>query len=181
MPEKQLKDAILSSPIIKKTLRDSEILKTFRPVSSLAFISKLIEKAVANDLNVYMSMNKLYECMQSAHAYRNEHNTETVLLCAQNDILCAVDEGCAVVLASQYLSAAFDNVDHAVLISILSIRCGIKGKALAWFESYLSDRTQCFGIQGDTSSSQNLKYGMPQGSVLSPKLVFNIFTSRSIN
>ncbi len=59
MPEK-LKDAMLL-PIIKKALIDNEILKNFRPVSNLAFISKLIEKVVANQMDVYMDVNKLYE------------------------------------------------------------------------------------------------------------------------
>ncbi len=58
-----------------------------------------------------------------------------------------------------------------MLISRLSTRCGIKGKALAWFESYGSNRTQCIGIQGVKSSSQHLKYDLSQGSVQGPKLV----------
>ncbi len=163
IPEK-LRDAILS-PNIKNALMDSEILKDFRTVSNVAFISKLIEKVVANQMDV----NKLYECIQSA--YHKEHSTETAPLHVQNDILCAVDDGCAVVLVLLDLSAAFDTVHHAVLMSILSTRCGIKGKALAWFESYLLDRTQYIGIQGVQSSSQNLKYDVPLASVLGSKLV----------
>ncbi len=111
--------------------------------------------------------------MQST--YHKEHSTETALLHVQNDILCAVDDACAVVLFLLNLSTAFDTVDHAVLIPRLSTRCGIKGKALAWFESYLLDWTQCIGIQGIKSSSQHLKYGVPQGSVLGPKL-FSIYS-----
>ncbi len=80
-------------------------------------------------------------------------------------VLC---DGWAVVLVLRDVGEAFDTVDNAVLISRLSTRCGIKGYALAWFESYLSDRTQCVGIQGVKSSSQDLKYGLPQGSVLDP-------------
>ncbi len=124
-------------------------------------------------MDVYVDVNTLYECMQSA--YRKEHSAETALLHVQNDILCAVDEGCAVVLVLLDLNAAFDTVDHAVLISRMSTRFGIKGKALAWFESYLSDRTQCIGIQGVKSSSEDLKYGVPQGSALGPK-IFSIYS-----
>ncbi len=76
MPEK-LKDALIS-PIIKTTLMDNEILQHFRPMSNLVFISKLIEKAVANHMDVYMGVSKLYECMQSV--YRKEHSTEQRLL-----------------------------------------------------------------------------------------------------
>ncbi len=64
---------------------------------------------------------------------------------------------------------------YTMLLSRLSTKCGIKGKALAWFESYLSDWIPCVGIQGVKSSSQNLKYGVPQGSVLGPKL-FSIYS-----
>ncbi len=142
-------------------------------MSNLALISKLIEKVVANQMDVYMDVNKLYECMQSA--YCKEHCTETALLHVQNNILRAVDDGCAVVLVLLDLNAAFDTVDHTVLISRLSIKCGIKGKALAWFESYLLDRTQCIGIPSVKSSSQNLKYGVQQGSVLGPKL-FSLYS-----
>ncbi len=114
---------------------DSEILKNVRPVSNLAFISKLIEKVVTNQMGVCMDVNKLYECMQSA--YRKEYCTETALLHVQNNILRAVDEGCAVVLVLLNLIAAFDTVDHAVLISRSSARCGIKGKALVWLNHTL--------------------------------------------
>ncbi len=154
---------------------DSEILKKVKPVSNLTFISKLTENGVANQMDMFMDVNKLYECMQSV--YHKEHSAETALLHVQNDILCAVDDGCAVVLVLLDLrSAAFDTVDHAVLIYRLSSRCDIKGKALASFESYLSDRTQCVGIQGVKSFSQNLKYGVPQISVLGPNKLFSIYS-----
>ncbi len=100
---------------------DSEILKNVMPVSNLAFISKLIEKAVGNHMDVYMGVSKLYECMQSV--YRKEHSTETAVLHVQNDILFAVDDGCVVVLVLLDLSVAFDTVDNAVLLSRLSTRC----------------------------------------------------------
>ncbi len=71
----------------------------------------------------------LHECMHSA--YRKEHSTEIALLRVEDDILSAVDNGCAVVLVLLDLHAAFDTVDHAVLISRLLTRYGIKGNALA--------------------------------------------------
>ncbi len=117
-----------------------------------------------------MDVNELYECMQSA--YCKKHSTDTSLLHVQNDMLCAVDDRCAVVLVLLELCAAFDTVDHALLISRLSTRCG---KALAWFESYLSDWIQCIGIHGVKSSSQDHKYGVPQDAVLGPKF-FSIYS-----
>ncbi len=139
VPEK-LKEALLS-PLIKKALMDSELLKNFRPVSNLAFISKIIEKVVASRTISHMCINKLYEPMQSA--YRKYHSTETALLRVQNDILMSVDKKGAVVLLLLDLSAAFDTVDHAILLSRLSGWLGIQGKALTWFQSYLSS-SACF-------------------------------------
>ncbi len=168
---RKTKGCILS-PIIKNDLIDNKTFKNSRPVSNLAFISKLIEKVLANQMYVYMKVNKLYECMQSV--YYKAHSTETALLRVQNDILCAVDDECIVVLILLDLSAASDAVDHTVLISRLSTRCVIKGNALAWFLSYLSDRTQCVGIQGVKSSCPNLKYGESrmryQGLIMGPVL-----------
>ena len=83
-----------------------------------------------------------------------------------DDILRAVDRGCTVVLLLLDLSAAFDTVDHDLLLHILNTRFGIKGKVLAWFKSYLPDRNQFVSINGSNSSRSDMMYGVPQGSVL---------------
>ena len=172
MPE-NLKEAILS-PILKKALLDSELLKNFRPVSNLPFISKVIERVVAKRFITYFKDNNLQEKMQSA--YKKLHSTETALIRVQNDILCALDRKCAVALVLLDLSAAFDTVDHNILLSRLSSRFGICDNALAWLSSYLTDRKQKVSIQGTSSSSKQLTCGVPQGSVLGP-LLFTAYTS----
>jgi hypothetical protein len=171
MPDSYKHAALL--PLIKKALLDPEVLKNFRPVSNLVFVSKLIEKAVDVQMVDYMNDNNLYEVMQSA--YKQFHSTETALLRIHSDIMCAVDNGNAVALVLLDLSAAFDTVDHAILLSRLSDYLGIQGKALAWFESYLSDRKQAVRINGVSSEYHDLKYGVPQGSVLGAKL-FSVYT-----
>jgi hypothetical protein len=65
------------------------------------------------------------------------------------DVLCGIDDGGYVVLLLLDLSAAFDMVDHTILLTRLSTAFGIKGKALAWFRSYLSERTQFVQIDND--------------------------------
>ena len=72
-------------------------------------------------------------------------------------------------------SAAFDTVDHSVLLSRLENRLGITGTALSWFRSYLTNRKQSVLIQGASSSSHDLNFGVPQGSVLGP-LLFCVYT-----
>ena len=69
-------------------------------------------------------------------------STETALVRVQNDILCAIDNNESVILLLLDLSAAFDTVDHSILLSRLRDRFGVNGTAAAWFESYLTSRTQ---------------------------------------
>ena len=75
------------------------------------------------------------------------------------------------------LSAAFDTVDHRILLDRLQFDFGISGSALNWIESYLSNRTQRIYIDGVLSSNFNLKFGVPQGSCLGP-LLFSLYASK---
>ena len=162
------------TPLIKKLILDSEILKNYRPVSNLSFISKLIEKIVSHQLITHLKENGLYESFQSA--YREFHSTETALLRVQNDLLLAVDESGGAILVLLDLSAAFDTIDHTTLLNLLRDRFGIHESALEWIKSYLSDREQCVLINGETSSKLKLSFGVPQGSVLGP-ILFTIYTT----
>ena len=171
MPEK-LKEAILL-PLIKKAILDSEILKNFRPISNLKYLSKLIERVVATRITDHMLTNNLHEHMQSA--YKKFHSTETALLRVQNNILRALDNHQAVALILLDLIATFDTVDHAILLKRLETHLGITGAALDWFRSYLSGRKQSVVINGVSSSKQDLFCGVPQGSVLGP-LLFLVYT-----
>ena len=68
---------------------DKNVLNNYRPVSNLPFVSKVLERAVAKQLQNYLTVNNLHEPQQSA--YRKHHRTETALLCVQNDIVQAID------------------------------------------------------------------------------------------
>ncbi len=155
-------------PLLKKITLDPDILKNFRPVSNLTFVSKLIEKVVANQLTDHLKSNNMLETFQSA--YKPCHSTETALLRVSNDILRAIDDKQCVAVALLDLSAAFDTIDHFILLDILSNDLGVDGIALQWFRSYLSNRTQCVSIEGTVSEPVDLPYGVPQGSVLGPLL-----------
>ena len=93
----------------------------------------------------------------------------------QNDLLRAIDDGSGVFLVLLDLSAAFDTIDHDILLNRLKSSIGLSDKSLSWFNSYLKDRFQSIVIDGVTSEPVNLKYGVPQGSVLGP-ILFTIYT-----
>ena len=162
-----MKCAIVS-PLLKKPTLDKEILKKYRPVSNLTFLSNVLERVVARQLIDYMSRHHLHEVYQSA--YKQFHSTETALLKIQNDILCGIDSGDAVILIQLYLSAAFDLMDHKILLKRMEDILGIKDTALEWFASYLSGHSQKVKIGKEFSLAEFLTYRVPQGSVLGPLL-----------
>lgn len=143
-------------------------LKNYCPVSELPFISKLIERVVLKRLVRHLSESSLLASVQSA--YRANHSTETALLRVLNDLLLYVNSGDCAVLALLDLSAAFDTLDHSILLSRLESNFGLTGHALSWLRSYLSGRRQSVRINGVTSEPTPLVYGIPQGSGLGPVL-----------
>ena len=169
----QLKQAMVK-PKLKKDSLDPNEYSNFRPISNLKVVSKVIEKAVACQLNDYLTDNHLNETFQSA--YKRFHSTETALLKVQDDILRAIDSQKCVALLLLDLSAAFDTVDHTLLIERLSNRFGLKGQVLAWLQSYLQDRTQAIIIDGVKSAVKNTICGVPQGSVLGP-ILYVLYTA----
>ncbi len=72
------------------------------------------------------------------------------------------------------LSATFDTIDHNILLNRLENYGGIRGSALAWFKSYLSDRHQFVAVNEEVSYQSQVQYGVPQGSVLEP-LLFTLY------
>ena len=150
----------LVTPILKKTSLDQNELNNYRPVSKLSFVSKIAEKVVAVRFSNHLSDNGLYGQMQSA--CRPHHSTETALIKVCNDLLCSLDERKAVILVLLDMSAAFDTIDHGIMLSRLRDRFGISGTALKWFESYMDNRSQNIQVRDTISEEQAVAFGVPQ-------------------
>ena len=135
-------------------IRDSHKLdpndfKSYRPISNLSFLGKLVERVVLRRLNEHMVKNSLNIPQQSA--YKKFHSTETILLKITNDLLIACDKKSASVLMLLDLSAAFDTVEHKKLLRILHDEIGVRAMALKWFKSFLTGWTQTMQIGSNIS------------------------------
>ena len=121
-------------PLLKKPSLDLKT-KNYRPVSSLSFLSKLLEKCVLVRFNNHCKDNNLMPSHQSA--YREHHSCETALVRLTNDLLWSIEKQRVTALVATDLSAAFDTVDHTVLLKVLQQNFGVKGKVLNWIDTYL--------------------------------------------
>ena len=116
----QFKQAVVT-PMLKKPGLDLNDFKNFRPVLNLPFISKILEKVVLTQLQKHLPQNDLLEIRQSA--YRKNQSTETALLSVTDGLLRNADDRLVSVLALLDLSAAFDTLDHPILLQRLFWHC----------------------------------------------------------
>ena len=147
-------------------------LNSYRPISNLSYLSKLIETIISEQLWSHVKEIKVIPENQSA--YRVNHSTETTLCSIVNDMINMADEGKCGVLIMLDLSAAFDTVVHEYLLRDLE-SIGVTDEALVFLQSYLSNRKTIVELSGHQSNEWPLTKGVPQGSVLGPML-FNIYT-----
>ena len=92
------------------------------------------------------------------------------------NILLVLDNGDLAMLTLLDLSAAFDSVDHTILLERLRVSYGLNDVVLSWFISYLTDRSQHARTSGSRSASSAVLFGVPQGSVLGP-ILFSLYTA----
>jgi hypothetical protein len=167
------KEAIVK-PLLKKPSLDKESLANYRLISNLSFMSKLTEKIVKARLSKHLSDNSLWNNHQSA--YLKHNSTEFVLLSLYNHLIAAIDNQYVSCLCLLDLSAAFDTIDHSILLERLNIWFGISQNALSWFKSYLSSRSFVVHSLNLSSNPTPIDIGVPQGSVLGP-LLFILYTT----
>ena len=126
-------------PLIKKPGLDPRVLKNYRPISNLSFLSILIGKVISSRILTHIADDDLIDKFMSA--YRCGHSTETALLRVYSDIVTMVRKRNGSYLVLLDLSAAFDTIDHDTLFVILEKYIGITGSALQLLKSYFSDRS----------------------------------------
>ena len=146
---------------------DKKLCDNYRPISLVSTIAKILEKIVAVKLTNYLEVNKLLYIYQ--FGFQKKLSTEHNLLHLTNYVSNALnkDDFCVGIFLD--LKKAFDVVPHKILLKKLK-KLGIKNNALDWFQSYLSNRSQCVDINGQISSPRTINISVMQGSVLGPLL-----------
>jgi hypothetical protein len=162
------------TPLIKKEGLDPNDPANYRPISNLNTISKVIERLCLARLLPHVASTGRFNPLQSA--YRKHHSTETALLKILDDLYRIIDDRRSAVLVGLDLSAAFDTIEHDILIKRLETVFGVTGAALRWIGTYLGEREQYVVAGGERSGTSRCEYGVPQGSVLGPFL-FSVYVS----
>ena len=137
---------------------------SFRPISCLSTVAKILESCIKNQIVDYFEGNKLFPAGQ--HAYRRNRSTVSALISAQNIWKNALDKNKFAGALSFDLTSAFDAIDSSILCDKLTIY-GFKSRSISWIRDYLSNRQQYVQIGSDVSDTMTIKIGSPQGSCLS--------------
>ena len=158
-------------PIYKKD--DPSSMSNYRPISILPSFSKILERIVYNRLYKFLTQNDSLNPDQ--FGFRKFHSTDLALLQLFDRVSNALADHKHVIGIFMDLSKAFDTLDHTILLYKLK-HYGVRGKALDWFENYLSSRKQYTLFNSVSSNVSSIKCGVPQGSILGP-LLFLIYVN----
>ena len=139
----------------------------YRPVSLLPQFSKILEKLFSEQLDVFIEKQNIL--CESQYGFRSNRSTSMALLELIEEITSAVDNKKCTIGVFIDLKKAFDTIDHKLLLTKLE-HYGIRGVAYDWIKSYLCERKQYVSVNSCNSEDMNVVCGVPQGSILGPKL-----------
>ena len=152
-------------PLYKKEAKTKP--KNYRPISLLPLLSKIIERIIHNQTQEFLDKNNILYKYQSG--FRKHHSTDTCLSYLTDKVKIGFEEGLLTVMVLIDLQKAFDTIDHSILLEKMSC-LGFAGKTIAWFTSYLTNRSFIVNVGKESSSPGKLSCGVPQGSILGPLL-----------
>ena len=163
------------TPLFKQG--ESSDLNNYRPISVISVVAKVFGRIVYDQLYNLLNSEEIISKQQSG--FRSLHSTVTALLEATDSWAFNIDRGYVNAVVFLDLKKAFNTVDHEILLTKMN-RCGIQGKTLDWFKSYLTNHTQQCSVNGCLPDFTTLKCGVPQGTILCP-LLFLIYVNDLTN
>ena len=159
-------------PLFKK--KDPLNGENYRPVAHIIEIGKITEYVVHEQVYDHFVEHQLFH--PNHHGFLGHHSTATALIQLYDMWLSAAEDTELSAALLLDLSAAFDIVDHEILLNKLR-SYNFSEDSVQWFESYLKDRQQVIQVESKFSDPEALgEHGVPQGSVLGP-LIFIIFNN----
>ena len=130
-------------------------------------LSKIIERIIHNQTQEFLDKNNILYKYQSG--FRKHHSTDTCLSYLTDEVKIGFEEGLLTGMVLIDLQKTFDTIDHSILLEKMSC-LGFAGKMIAWYMSYLTNRSFIVSVGKESSSPGKLSWSVPQGSILGPLL-----------
>ena len=154
-------------PVFKGNGKDPRNPMSYRPISILPSLSKILEVAVRDALMDWLTLQRIIP--DSQFGFQPGKSVTMALACAQNDWVESKANGDTIGIMAFDFSSAFDTISPTKLIAKLE-SAGITGIPLNWFHSYMTGRAQKVLWNDVISEPLSITHGVPQGSILGPIL-----------